>query len=351
MLTELSGNELYCLAQKNFKADDTVIGNCVNSLGLSEKLQSTLNETLGKELSSFTQMLDKGRMSAYDRMIEKVSANACGIVGVSNKLFLRKNNLEFISSGSIVTRENQNSKELLFSTNGNGKKLYALLDAEYLPISFVFGNIAYSTSMTGGIIGKLKTFNKGEVKALSDMLSQTRHLALERVIDRAKKVKANAIIDVEITTLVFDGLNEMLITGTAAQHVLFTSAQQIVTSTLTNEEAWSLAKMGYAPKQILMDTSVFSLGFMNGFTSLFKLLSLNENPDLTCLFDQARENVFSRIKEKAQMINAEEIMGIKTYVYHLGNDLFEFLAIGTAIEKLPGIKTQSEQLPLQVVAN
>src|SRR5438445_7485773 len=97
-----------------------LIGNCVNSLGLSEKLESTLKGAFGKELKSFTQMLNTGRKNAYDRMMEKGSSNASGIIGVKNQLFLHKNNLEFLSSGSMVARKNQSSKELLFSTNGNG---------------------------------------------------------------------------------------------------------------------------------------------------------------------------------------------------------------------------------------
>ncbi len=346
-VTELSGNEIYCLAQKKFKGGDVITGNSVNSLGLSEKLESSLKGTLGKELKSFTHMLSKGRENAYDRMLKKaISAN--GIIGVNSKLFFHKNNLEFITSGCIVTKENQSSNELLFSTSGNGKQFFVLLDAEYLPLSFVFGNIAYST-LTGGLTGKIKSFSRGEIKTLSDIFNQTRHLALERIIDQAKKMQANAIIDVEITTLTFTGLNEMLMTGTAVQHDLFKSEGNIMTSHLSHDEVWSLARMGYVPKQILMDTTVFSLGFMQGFKSVFKLLSLQEIPELSHLFDQARKNVLSRMKEKARMINAEEVIGIKTYIYHLGHGLFEFLAIGTAIVKMSGIKTQSESLPWQVV--
>ncbi len=43
------------------------------------------------------------------------------------------------------------------------------------------------------------------------------------------------------------------------------------------------------------------------------------------------------------------MIGVKTYVYQLGNGLIEFLAIGTAVKKTANAKTQSEQLVPQAI--
>ena len=43
------------------------------------------------------------------------------------------------------------------------------------------------------------------------------------------------------------------------------------------------------------------------------------------------------------------MVGIKTNVYQLGNGMIEFMAIGTAVKRMPGLGTLSEQLPPQAI--
>jgi hypothetical protein len=43
------------------------------------------------------------------------------------------------------------------------------------------------------------------------------------------------------------------------------------------------------------------------------------------------------------------VVGIKTYVYNLGGGIIEFLAIGTAVKKMPDIGTESENLIPQAI--
>jgi hypothetical protein len=53
--------------------------------------------------------------------------------------------------------------------------------------------------------------------------------------------------------------------------------------------------------------------------------------------------------EHAVEAGADDVVGIKTYVYSLGGGVIEFLAIGTAVKKVPGLKTASDNLPPQAV--
>lgn len=342
MITELSGNEIYCLSQKDFQAGPIVIGNCINTLGLSDKLESTLKGILGQPLQSLTKMLYDGRLNAHQRMMAEAPASS--IIKVNNSLLFHRNYLEFYSSGCVVNPEKQSAA---FSASTDGKQFFILLDAGYTPVTFVFGNIAYATAFTGGLVGKFKAFNRGEVKHLTETFTQTRRQALTQLIQQAQEKKANAIVGVKTTTLAFSGVNEMLMTGTAAQHPLFSSTKQIVTSALSCDEIWSLAKMGYAPKQILLSSCVVSLGLIGSIAATFKALYLNEIPELTTLFQQARKTALEMIKRDADAIQAEQVVGVRTMIYHLGNGVFEIFNLGTAIEKLAGIKTLSDQLPLQ----
>jgi uncharacterized protein YbjQ (UPF0145 family) len=202
-----------------------------------------------------------------------------------------------------------------------------------------------------GLLGSFKMLRRGEIKEYSDIFNHTRHLALERIIDHAKENNANAVLGIRTTILPFGGVAEMLMVGTASNSKQIAAAlpQQIVTSDMTNVEMWNMAKLGYAPLKLLLGTSVYSLGVVDGITSALKSFVRGEISELTRLIYDARENAIAIINEEAKAIGADDVVGVKVYLYQLGNGLIEFLAIGTAVKKVADIKTQSEQLPPQAI--
>jgi uncharacterized protein YbjQ (UPF0145 family) len=112
---------------------------------------------------------------------------------------------------------------------------------------------------------------------------------------------------------------------------------------------WNLINMGYMPVQLLLGVSVYSLGLVGGITSFFKSFRRGEINELTTLIYQARENAIARITKDAQKCNADDVVGIKTNIYDLGNGIIEFMAIGTAVKKIEGVRTLSETLIPQAI--
>ena len=143
----------------------------------------------------------------------------------------------------------------------------------------------------------------------------------------------------------------MVMIGTASQHPgLPTGFQQNpITSDLTNDEMWGLINQGYMPVQLVLGVSVYSLGLVGGITSFFKSFVRGEIQELTTLIYEAREEALTHIAAEARRYSADQVVGIKTYVYNLGGGIIEFLAIGTAVKKMPGIGTQSDTLPPQAI--
>jgi hypothetical protein len=74
-----------------------------------------------------------------------------------------------------------------------------------------------------------------------------------------------------------------------------------------------------------------------------------EISELTTLIYEARENALAKIAKDAASCGADDVAGIKTYVYHLGGGIIELMAIGTAIKKMPQVQTQSSTLLVQAV--
>src|SRR5262245_50832434 len=73
LISGLSGNELFCLAQKGWAAGDVVVGNSVYSLGLVRGFTSGLQTLAGGELTSVTELISDGRHAAQKRMEEEAA--------------------------------------------------------------------------------------------------------------------------------------------------------------------------------------------------------------------------------------------------------------------------------------
>lgn len=349
--TGLSGNEIYCLAKKKYAPGNIVIGNSVHSIGFIGFVGSRLKAMLGGELYQITQLIEEGRQTALTRMVdEAVNNHAAGITGVTSQLIFHGSNIEFLSIGSVI-HANDSKTDKTFSTSADAQELYALLDGGYVPLSFAFGNVAYSMGLGRGLMGGLKTLVRGEIKEYSNIFNHTRHLALTRIIDHAKQQGANAVLGIQTSILPFSGVCEMIMMGTAAYHPKLPTdgMNSIVTSDMTNIEMWNMASLGYTPLKLLLGTSVYSLGLKGGITSVIKSFIKGEINELTRMIYDARENALNIINTEAKAIGADDVLGVKTYVYQLGNGLIEFLAIGTAVKKSAVIKNQSDQLPPQAI--
>jgi uncharacterized protein YbjQ (UPF0145 family) len=353
VMTGLSGNEIYCLHLKGLRPGDLVIGNSVFSMGFLGSLGAGVNTFLGGEVAQVTSIIHEGRIEAFKRMISEASERGgVGITGVTNELRQFHGNTEFLSVASCVHDESGASSETIrFSASANGQELYCQMDCGFRPVQFVFGNIAYSIGAAGGLLGGLKSMARGEIREFSDVFNRTRHLCLARIIEEAQRCGANAVVGIETRTLPFQGCHEMLMLGTASHHPQLPAVhmQQPISSDLTNEEMWNLVSLGYLPLKLVLGTAVYSLGVMGNLKAAFKSLSRGEVSDLTTLVYDAREHAIGLIQQEADAIGADDVVGIKTYIHEIGNNLIEFMAIGTAIKKASGVKTDTPGLPPQAI--
>ena len=73
LMTGLSGNEIYCLAQKGYAPGNIVVGNSVHSLGLVRGITSGLKTLSGGEIGSITQLIVDGRHAAISRLEQEAS--------------------------------------------------------------------------------------------------------------------------------------------------------------------------------------------------------------------------------------------------------------------------------------
>lgn len=353
VMTGLSGNEIYCLNQKGLTPGDLVIGNSVFSMGFLGSIGSGIKTLTGGEVTQVTSIVHEGRLKSYERMVAEAEKHGgVGLTGVTSELIMHASNIEFLSVGSCVhAAQGARTERISFSSSADGQELYCQVDAGFHPLKFVFGNVAYSIGVAGGLIGSLKSMARGEVSEFSNIFSQTRHLALERITAEARNAGANSVVGIRTSIIPFQGMQEMVMVGTASRHPVLPPQydQRPVTSDLTNEEMWNLINIGFMPMQLVLGVSVYSLGLIGGITSAFKAMVRGEISELTTLIYEARENALEHIRRDAQAVGADDVVGVKTYVYELGGGLIEFMAIGTAIRRMDGLATTSPTLPPQAV--
>jgi len=95
--------------------------------------------------------------------------------------------------------------------NIEGKKIIETL-------GLVKGNTIRARWFGRDIAAGLKTLVGGEIKSYTDMMTKARDQAVERMVDEAKKLKADAVINVRFTASeVMQGASEILVYGTAVK--------------------------------------------------------------------------------------------------------------------------------------
>jgi uncharacterized protein YbjQ (UPF0145 family) len=277
---------------------------------------------------------------------------AHGVTGVTTELSSLAGYTEFLSQGTSILSTGAATN--FFTTSASGTELYCHLDAGYTPISFVMGNVAYALGIGRGITGGLSTLARGEVHQYSEMYNRIRHLALFRLRREAASVGANAVVDVRIDLRPFGpGVVELLMTGTASRHPALAADSRdpanVASSELTGAELFSLAQMGYAPVQLVMATSVYSLGLVGGIGASFAALAKGELRELTELIYGARENCLSLLRQEAESVGAERVIGNRLQIRELSPGLIEVVAVGTAVRRIQGVTPHGQTLPFQAI--
>ncbi|AWB68981.1 hypothetical protein C2869_09230 [Saccharobesus litoralis] len=82
----------------------------------------------------------------------------------------------------------------------------------------VTGNIVQSKHLGRDIMASLKTLIGGEIAGYTEMLVEARQVAVQRMLDEAQKMNADAVVGVRFTTAaIMEGSSEILAFGTAVK--------------------------------------------------------------------------------------------------------------------------------------
>ena len=85
-------------------------------------------------------------------------------------------------------------------------------------IGIVRGEIVQSKHLGKDFMAGMKTIVGGEIKGYTEMISEARQVATERMINEAKSIGADAVVGVRYgSSAIMQGAAEMIVYGTAVK--------------------------------------------------------------------------------------------------------------------------------------
>lgn len=85
-------------------------------------------------------------------------------------------------------------------------------------LGVVIGNVVQSKHVGRDIMANLKGIVGGELRGYTEMLTEARDKAIERLLDQASQLGADAVVGVRLTTSsIANGASEVLAYGTAVK--------------------------------------------------------------------------------------------------------------------------------------
>lgn len=91
----------------------------------------------------------------------------------------------------------------------------ASCDGGMRPIGLVRGNVCMSRNVLKDLMGSLKTLVGGEIATWTDLMVESRDIALERLVTEAEQLGADAVAGVRFTSNFIEDVVEVLAYGTA----------------------------------------------------------------------------------------------------------------------------------------
>jgi uncharacterized protein YbjQ (UPF0145 family) len=85
-------------------------------------------------------------------------------------------------------------------------------------LGVITGNVVQSKHVGRDIAAALKTIVGGEIKSYTDMLTEARHTAINRLVVEAQKLDADAVVNLRFaTSSIMSGSAKILAYGTAVK--------------------------------------------------------------------------------------------------------------------------------------
>jgi uncharacterized protein YbjQ (UPF0145 family) len=85
-------------------------------------------------------------------------------------------------------------------------------------VGVVTGNVVQAKHIGRDIMAGLKSIVGGEIRGYTEMLTEARDIAIQRLVVNAQELGADAVVGIRFTTsAIMDGSSEIMVFGTAVK--------------------------------------------------------------------------------------------------------------------------------------
>lgn len=200
--SDLSVNEFLLVKEAGFEPVGMVLGSSIYHIGYQQS-----NWSQNQEMTVLSQAMYHARELAMTRMEEEAEAlGAEGIIGVRltiKVLEWGESLAEFVAIGTaVVPRDKSISYRTAggkpFTSDLSGQDFWTLLRSGYRPLGLVMGNCVYHVAHQSFRQALKNAGQNMEMVNFTQALYDSRELAMERMQEEARELKAEGIVGVQI---------------------------------------------------------------------------------------------------------------------------------------------------------
>ena len=218
--SSFDGKELYCMMDAGYQPRRFAMGNIAYSVGIGGSLSGSFKSLFKGEISEFSAVLNQTRHAALSRMLaETRAAGGNAVVGVEIDLLPFMGFHEMLMTGTAAYHPAIKSTQPV-SCDLTCDELWSITNMGYMPLKIVMGTAVYSLGVAGGLMSFFKSFKRGEIPELTNMVYDAREHALDLLEQEAEAAGADEILGTDLYIHDFGGgIVEFLAVGTAVKKV------------------------------------------------------------------------------------------------------------------------------------
>jgi uncharacterized protein YbjQ (UPF0145 family) len=210
----------------------------------------------------------------------------------------------------------------------SGNEMYCLAQKGWAPGSIVVGNSVQSLGFVGGIASGLRTIAGGEIANLTQLITEGRHAAIERLEKEAMEHQAHGVTGVTSDFKQLSGLQEFLAIGSIIKGTNYRGP--FFTTACTGQDLYCQWDAGYAPRHFVMGNVAYALGVGRGFTGMLRGFAGGEVKQFSDMYNHTRHLALKRLEKEAKERGANAVVDIHTHIIPIGAGAREMLMVGTA---------------------
>lgn len=227
MTSAADGQELFCQVDAGFNPMRLVFGNVAYSIGIGRNLLGNIRQLAHGEVKQYSDLFNTTRNLALQRITaEAVQMQANAVVGIRTTIVPivapKVQEMIMIGTASYNPQLAQIAQQVggVVTSDLTSEEMWNVIKLGYAPIKLVLGTSIYSLGVAGGIKAALRSFAKGEVTTLSELVYGAREQSIKKVQEQAREVGADMVLGVKTYIYQLEGdLIEFLAIGTAVKRM------------------------------------------------------------------------------------------------------------------------------------